>query len=451
MMKRRDLMGMLAMGGAALGSASVFQEARAYASEKVDQIQTKAMEPIKITDVKVVLTAPEGIRLVVVKVETSDPGLYGWGCATFTQRPLVVKTAVEEYLRPFLIGKNPDAINDLYQSMYVSSYWRNGPVLNNAISGVEMALWDIKGKRAGMPVYQLLGGKARFAADLYAHAGGRNFEQVLESVQRWQERGYRNIRAQYSSRVGGTYGSGRFNREDYPELPEDAQLFDPQEYTRQVPKMFEYLRDKLGYEINLLHDTHERVTGAQALYLGKALEPFQLFFWEDPTSPEDVEHFRIIRQQCATPLAMGELFNNINEWLDLVKERLIDFIRVHISQIGGVIPAMKLAHFCDYFGIQTAWHGPGDNSPIGHAANVAIDVVVPNFGIQEQHIFNEKAQEVFQGCLRIENGYAYPNEAPGWGIEVDEEAAKKFPYREDAPFDFHWGQTRKPDGSIIKP
>ncbi|MCB1123338.1 MAG: starvation-sensing protein RspA, partial [Verrucomicrobiae bacterium] len=228
-----------------------------------------SLDPIKITDIKVILTAPERSHLVVVKVETSEPGLYGWGCATFTQRALTVKTAVEEYLRPFLIGKNPDDISDLWQSMYVSSYWRNGPVLNNAISGVEMALWDIKGKRAGMPVYQLLGGKARFAADLYAHASGGTFEEVEDSIRAWMEKGYRNVRAQISPRRGGSYGSGSFDKKEYPNLPEDTQLFEPDKYVRMIPQMFEYLRDKLGFGVHLLHDTHERISNSQALQLGK--------------------------------------------------------------------------------------------------------------------------------------------------------------------------------------
>ncbi len=449
-MKRRNLLSLLAGGAGVAGSSTLMSAALADADAKTVHAQS-AMEPIKITDIKVVLTAPEGIRLVVVKVETSEPGLYGWGCATFTQRPLTVKTAVEEYLRPFLIGKDPDNIEGLWQSMYVSSYWRNGPVLNNAISGVEMALWDIKGKRAGMPVYQLLGGKARFAADVYGHAGGSTFEQVAKSVQRFIDRGYRNVRAQISTRRGGTYGAGRYEEEEHPHLPEDTKLFDPQTYTRTIPKMFEYLRDNLGYEVNLLHDTHERISQSQALWLGKALEEYQLFFWEDPVSPEDVDFFKLLRDQCATPIAMGELFNNVNEMRDIIKDRLIDYIRVHLSQIGGLLPGRKLAAFCEYFGVRTAWHGPGDLSPFGQAANVTLDLVCQNFGIQEYHSYNDNAQEVFPGCLKFEDGYLWANEKPGWGIDCDEEKAKEFPFPEDEPFDYHWGQTRKYDGSIIKP
>ncbi len=406
-------------------------------------------DAIKITDVKVVLTAPERIRLVVVKVETSDPGLYGWGCATFTQRPLAVKTAVEEYLRPFLIGKNPDNIENLWQSMFVSSYWRNGPVLNNAISGVDMALWDIKGKRAGMPVYQLLGGKTRFAADTYAHAHGRDFEEVEDRVRQWMEKGYRHVRAQVAVQGSDTYGAPG-SGESYDHLPEHTRVFDPAAYVRTVPRLFDHLRNELGFNIELLHDTHERVSNSQAVTLAKSLEEYRLFFLEDPLPPEQVDHFRLIRQQTSTPLAMGELFNNPHEWNVLIAERLIDYIRVHLSQIGGLTPARKLAAFAEVFDVKTAWHGPGDLSPFGRAANVALDLVCYNFGIQEQHIFNDAAHEVFPGIMKIENGYEYANEEPGWGIDCDIEKAKKYPYP-DEPFDMFWGRVRKPDGTSVRP
>lgn len=444
-MKRRDLLAMtlLSAGGAGLASLPGSASAKTSAASR--------LSPIKITDVKVVLTAPERIRLVVVKVETSEPGLYGWGCATFTQRPLTVKTAVEEYLRPFLIGKDPDNIEDIWQACYVSSYWRNGPVLNNAMSGVDMALWDIKGKRAAMPVYQLLGGKCRFAADLYAHASGRDFQQVEDSVRKWMERGYRHVRVQVSIPGYAAYGAGSARRRSDERLPPGTRVFEPSAYVRRIPKLFEYLREQLGEEIELLHDIHERVSPAQAVWLAKQLEPYNLFFLEDPLPPEEIDHFRIIRRQCATPIAMGELFNNPHEWIDLISERLIDFIRVHLSQIGGLSPARKLAAFAEFFGVKTAWHGPGDLSPFGQAANVALDLACYNFGIQEQHIYRDAAQEVFPGCLKIENGYIFANEAPGWGIDLDEKEAKKYPFPESPSFDQFWGNTRRRDGTIVRP
>ncbi len=444
-MKRRDLLGMTALSAAGAGLGKLAMPASAqWPSSGTDSA-------VKITDVKVVLTAPERIRLVVVKVETNEPGLYGWGCATFTQRPLTVKTAVEEYLRPFLIGKDPDRIEDIWQSCYVSSYWRNGPVLNNAIAGVDMALWDIKGKRAGMPVYQLLGGKCRFAADLYAHASGRDFEEVEDRIRSWMERGYRHVRAQVAIPEYSAYGAASDQESTQERLPPETRVFEPSAYVRRIPKLFDHLRSNLGEEIELLHDTHERISCAQAVSLAKDLEPYRLFFLEDPLPPEEIDHFRIIRRQCSTPLAMGELFNNPHEWIDLIGERLIDFIRVHLSQIGGLSPARKLAAFAEFFGVKTAWHGPGDLSPFGQAANVALDLACYNFGIQEQHIFNDAAQEVFPGCLKIENGYMFANEAPGWGIDCNEEEARKYPFPESPSFDQFWGNVRRRDGTIVRP
>lgn len=443
-MKRRNLLSLLSTAGLAGAAGRV--------SAQNSSASNNGGDGVKITKVKSLTTAPEGIRLVVVKVETNQPGLYGWGCATFTQRAKTVVTAVDEFLDPFLRGKDPANIEDIWQSSYVSSYWRNGPVLNNAISGVDMALWDIQGKRAGMPVYQLLGGKCRHAADLYAHASGRDPQQVEDNIRKWMERGYRHVRAQMATPgFDGGYGAGGGESKRPAHLPPGTRVFEPAPYVRSTIKLFDHLREQLGFSVELLHDIHERVTPAQALFLAKSLEKHQLFFLEDPLPPEEVDFFRHIRNQCATPIAMGELFNNPNEWLGLVQDRLIDYMRVHLSQIGGLSPGRKLAALCEAFGVKTAWHGPGDNSPIGHAAGIALDLACYNFGIQEQHIFNDAAQEVFPGCLKIENGYCYANEAPGWGIDVDEEKAKKFPIKEDPPFDLFWGNTRRMDGTVIRP
>jgi mannonate dehydratase len=419
----------------------------------------RGLPPLKITDVKTFLTAPNRIRLVVVKVLTSEPGLYGLGCATFTQRAKAVVTAVDEFLRPFLIGKDPDHIEDIWQSCYMSSYWRNGPVLNNALSGVDQALWDIKGKRANMPVYQLLGGKCRFAVDLYAHASGSDFQDLEQNVRRWMEQGYRHVRVQCAVPGLSTYGAGR-GRAPEPQagqgpLPPVGRpqrgVWEPGPYVRMLPKMFEHLRNKLGDDVELLHDVHERISPAQAIVLCKELEKYRLFFLEDPVAPEDIGYFRIIRSQCTTPLAMGELFNSPHEFVGLISERLIDFIRIHVSQIGGLTPARKTAALAEWFNVKTAWHGPGDVSPVGHCANLSLDVSAYNFGIQEQTVFGKETQEVFPGCPRIKDGYFWVNEAPGWGIDLNEKLAAKFPPTQATPFDYNWGQTRKRDGTIVRP
>jgi len=400
------------------------------------------MENITIRDVRTILTAPEGIGLVVVKIETSEPGLYGLGCATFTQRCLAVKSAVDDYMKPFLLGKDPQRIEDIWQSAMVSAYWRNGPVLSNAVSGVDMALWDIKGKLAGLPLYQLLGGKCREAAAVYRHADGRDRQEVLEHVMALREQGYRTIRCQ----IGG-YG-GRGHTLHTPEQPLPGAYFDPAAYAHSVVRLFEFLSTHLGPELELLHDTHERLSPIDAVRLAKDLEPFRLFFLEDVLPPEQIDWFRMLRGQCATPIAMGELFNNPREWLPLIQERLIDFIRVHISQIGGITPARKLAILCEAFGVRTAWHGPGDVSPVGHAANVHLDVASHNFGIQEWSGLSERLQEVFPGCPQVRDGFVYPNDAPGLGIDLDEKQAARYPCDNRLP---QWTLARLPDGTSVRP
>jgi mannonate dehydratase len=459
-MNRRDAINSLALGAGASLLAST-PAAAGVLAPKVHAASAQAAigaPPVKIRDIKTILTAPNGIRLVVVKVETSEPGLVGWGCATFTQRALVVQTAVDQYLKPFLIGRNVDEIEDIWQSSYVSSYWRNGPVLFNAMSGVDIALWDIKAKRAGMPLYQLLGGKVRQGADCYFHASGNSFSEVEESARQAMEKGFRHVRVQVATPGYAGYGArgnpptagDAGNEAVGPTNPRD--IWEPAPYVRMVPKLFEYLRTKLGGDVELIHDVHERVTLNQAINLAKSLEPYRLYFLEDPLPPEDNDHFRLLRQQTSTPLAMGELFNSQHEYVPLIKDRLIDFIRIHISEIGGLSPARKVAAFSEFFGVRTAWHGPGDASPLAHAAQLAIELTSYNFGVHEGSGFPQETQEVFVGCPEVKNGYMLAQEKPGLGIEVDEKLAAKFPFPQGPPnFDYNWGTTRRRDGTVIRP
>jgi mannonate dehydratase len=411
----------------------------------------RRLPPLRIFDVKTILTAPAGIRLVVVKVVTNEAGLYGLGCATFTQRPRVVETAVDKYLKPFLIGKDPLQIEDIFQSSFVSSYWRNDGALNNALSGVDMALWDILGKRAGMPVYQLLGGKCRDGVDTYRHASGRDFQSVEKMVRQYIDRGYRHVRIQVAVPGLSTYGTRTAEGDAKVPFNRRHEVWEPGPYVRLVPKLFEHVRKQVGDRVELLHDVHERVPPILAMQLARDLEQFRPFFLEDPFSPEDVGYFKNLRQLTSTPIAMGELFNNPNEWLELVSSRLIDFMRVHLSQIGGLTPARKLAALCEFFGVRSAWHGPGDVSPVGHAANVHLDLAIPNFGIQEAREFTQAEQDVFPGCPVLRNGYYYANDRPGLGIDIDEKAAGKLPINDDPPFDMRWGNVRRRDGTVVKP
>jgi mannonate dehydratase len=453
-MDRRNALRWLSAGTATSCAALLAgREPEALAGQPKAE-STRAPSPLKIADITTILTAPNRARLVVVKVSTSEPGLYGLGCATFTQRARAVETAVEKYLKPFLIGRDVDQIEDIWQSSYVSSYWRNGPVLFNAMSGVDMALWDIKGKRAGMPVYQLLGGKCRLGAALYTHVQGRDFKEVEENARKAMARGYRYVRVQVAIPGMATYGAaGRSepgNRE--PVGPTNVkQVWEPGRYVRTVPKLFEHLRSTLGDEVELLHDVHERITPSQAVSLCKELEKYHLFFLEDPLPPEEKDHFRLIRQQSSVPIAMGELFNTQQEYVPLIAERLIDFIRIHISQIGGLSMARKVAALCEFFGVKTAWHGPSDCSPVGHAAGLALEMASYNFGIHEAGAFPPETRAVFPGCPETKDGLLLVSEAPGLGIDIDEKLAAKYPIRDDPPFDYNWGTVRRRDGTVIRP
>ena len=417
------------------------------------QTATRALPSPVIKDVTVIATAPAGLRLSVVKITTDQDGLYGYGCGTFTQRAELVNAAVERYLKPFLIGKKADRIEDIWQACYDSSYWRNGPVLNNAISGVDQALWDIKGRQAGLPVYELLGGKCREAAACYTHAAGAEIQQTIDQARKFMDAGFRHVRVQVG--VPGMAGYGASRGDATVGALHEGPVFEPAYYIRRALKLFEECRKQLGDEVELLHDVHERVTPNQAVQFLKDAERFKMFYMEDALSPEDIDYFRQIRSQCATPIAMGELFNSPHEWTPLISERLIDYIRIHVTQAGGLTPVRKIAAMAEIFGVKTAWHGPGDVSPIGHAANVTLDLICYNFGIQEYSAFNDRLQEVFHGCPVMKAGYLYANEAPGWGIEVDEKAAAKYPYGtfergERQRLNGGWGEVRRLDGTIIK-
>ena len=439
-MKRRHLLRNLAFAPALAMPLSL--EAR-----NDDKPWLKGLPAIKIKKVKAIATSPHGIELIVVKVETDQPGLYGVGCATFRQRAHAVVAAVDQYLDDFCRDRDVHNIEDIWQMAYVSSYWRNGPVLNNALSGLDQALWDIKGKVANMPVYQLLGGKCRFAVDCYSHASGATVEDVAEHAQRLKDEGYRHIRIQ----LGG-YGSTHLTQDpDYKTATfgqGDDNTISPVAYMKGVVAMFDFVRKKLGDDVELLHDVHERIQPMDVINMIRQLEQYRPFFIEDPFSPENMGWFPLLRQQTSVPIAMGELFNNQNEWLEPMADRLFDFIRIHISQIGGITPAMKVARLGEWFNVRTAWHGPGDVSPVGHAANAHIDLAVWNFGIQEAVNFSERIREIFPGSPTMKNGFMHINEAPGLGVDVNEELASKYPLPK---FNYNWTQLRKNDGTPVRP
>ena len=442
-LNRRESIKMLGLGSAGmLGMFGGISNTAAFEKEKPSY--ARGMAPVTIKSVKAIGTRPGGSNLVVVKVETSEPGLYGLGCATFTQRAFADLPAVD-YLNEFCEGKDVDNIEDMWQYAYVSSYWRNGPVLNNALSGLDQALWYIKGKRANMSVFQLLGGKWRFAIPCYGHANGKSPEEVAADVQRFMDQGYRHVRIQQ----GGYGGAGITGAPDFKKagFAKDSDAYMSQgTYLRSVPKMFEAVRKTCGEEVELLHDIHERVSPIDAINLIKNLESYHPFFIEDPFYPENMELFKELRMNTMVPIAMGELFNNVNEFKEPMVNRWFDYIRIHVSQIGGLTPAMKVARLGEFYGIQTAWHGPGDVSPVGHAAQAHMDFAIWNFGIQEAAHFPDQLREVFPGCPTMNNGYMSVNEVPGFGVEIDEKLAAKYPMTTKS----NW-TVRKDDGTIIRP
>lgn len=442
---RRDLLKMLAVGSA-VGITGLFSSSRVLASGYEKPSYTNGLPPLKIKSVKAIGTAPEYSNLIVVKVETTEPGLYGLGCATFTQRAEAVVTAINKYMPDFCIGRDADNIEDMWQAFYTSSYWRNGPVLNNALSGLDQALWDIKGKRANMPLYQLLGGKARFAVDCYAHSDGKTPEAVAESVQKFMDQGFRHIRIQQ-----GGYGAlGLAKQPDFKEAAFGSSkdgFMDEASYLKSVPKMFEVVRKRCGEEVELLHDVHERAQPRDVINMCKQVEQYRPYFIEDPLSPENTSWWKQLRASTTVPFAMGELFNNINEFLEPVVNHYFDYIRCHVSQIGGVTQAMKIAKLCEWFNVRTAWHGPGDVSPVGHSAQAHMDLALWNFGIQESGRFSDKLREVFPGSPTMKNGYMYVNEVPGIGVDINEKEAAKYPITNKAG---NW-TVRKRDGTIIRP
>lgn len=402
------------------------------------------MKKIAIRDIKVLLTAPGGTDLVVVKVETDEPGLHGWGCATFTQRYETVSSAITEYLRPLLIGRCVQDIEEIWQLSMNSAYWRNGPVLNNAISGVDEALWDIKGKLAGMPVYELLGGKVRPAAAVYRYADGATLNELEEDVRRHMAAGYRYLRVQ----TGEHSPLAKTKSLVQPEGVPNGSYYDPKQYMEDVIERFRYLREVFGYGLELIHDVHEKLSPIDAVYLSKTLEAYRPFYLEDVLPPEQSEWLDLIRAQSSVPMAMGELFVSPKDWKDLIVSHRIDYIRCHLSMIGGLTPARKLAALCECFGIRTAWHGPYDLTPVGMAAQLHLDVTTPNFGIQEFYGFDSEVKQVFPGCPEMKGGFLYPSDKPGFGVEVDEKAAVEYPCRYRSPA---WVESRLPDGTAVRP
>lgn len=395
-----------------------------------------------IEDVEVLVTAPDGVNLVIVRVRTNHDGLYGLGCATFTQRALVVQQAVETYLKPLVKGRSVHDITDVWHASAVDSYWRGGPVLNSAISGIDMALWDIKGKLAGMPVWQLLGGRVRTDVEAYTHASGRDLTELSEHVEQCISAGYRNVRCQITVPGTSTYGAAQASSSHI--------TWDPEAYLRFLPEVFSELMHRFGDQVRLLHDVHERLHPRDAIRLINDLEPLNLLFIEDPIAPEDLRWMAEVRSQTRAPIAFGELLTSREEYSWLINNRLIDYVRCHVSALGGITPAWRLAAIAEANNVSTAWHGPRDVSPVGHAANLAMDVASPAFGIHEHFEFSEAAHEIFPGTPVAVDGAIAPNSQPGLGVDIDDAAAAKHPPTSPTA-NWHYSRVRRRDGTVQRP
>ncbi len=420
------------------------------AQEQYDK-RTRGLPPLTIKDAKVIKTSGGGrYRWVFLKLITSEPGLHGIGTANNHFQTDAVIAALEKSLIPWLMGKDPARIEDLWQSAQYRTYWRNGPVNNNVLAAMDMALWDIKGKRAGMPVYELLGGKTRDAVAVYDHQGGNSKEAAAEAVLKSMENGYRHVRVQFGP---GGYGGGGFYPKGDGNRPEggyQGPAFDEDLYVSTVPALFEYVKAKVGPGPKLLHDVHSHLSGINAVEFCRRMQPYQMFFIEDVLAPEQIEWYRQIRQICSTPQAVGEVFSHPYETLPLVKDRLIDFTRCRIAAMGGITPMRKIVAMCELHGVRTAFQEGGENDPVNQMAAYHLDISTPAFGIQEENHFPESVHEMMPGMGQIRRGYLYGSDRPGLGLDIHEELAAKYPIAE-AVRGNAYGTDRALDGSVVRP
>ena len=376
-----------------------------------------------------VFVASPGRTFVTLRITTSD-GVTGLGDATLNGRELAVASYLRDHLAPLLIGRDPARIEDAWQYLYKGAYWRRGPVTMTAIAAVDTALWDIKGKTAGLPVYELLGGRSRDGVLVYSHASGTDVPSLLDDVERYLELGYKAVRAQAAvPDVGGTYGvrKGKVYEPAATDLP-DEQPWDTEAYLGFAPTYLEAVRERFGFGFHLLHDVHHRLTPNEAAQLGKALEPYRLFWMEDATPAENQEAFRHIRRHTTTPRAVGEVFNTIWDCKQLIEEQLIDYIRCTVVHAGGITHLRRIADLAALYQVRTGSHGATDLSPVCMGAALHFDTWVPNFGIQEYMRHTEETDAVFPHDYRFEDGHLICGETPGHGVTIDEELAAKYPY-----------------------
>lgn len=397
---------------------------------------------MSIERIDVNVTSP-GRNFVTVKVTTSD-GVVGLGDGTLNGRELAVVSYLRDHVAPTLIGRDESAIEQTWQYLYRSPYWRRGPVTMAAISAIDMALWDIAAKKAGVPLYKLLGGASRTGLLTYAHASGTTIEKLNEAIHGYVEQGFQAVRIQagvpgldqiygvHDSAPGGKYEYEPADRAetlgDGSAMRPTEETWDTRAYLRHLPTVFAGVREEFGPELRLLHDGHHRMSPIEAARLAKSLEPYDPFWLEDCTPGEDQDVLRLVRQHSVTPLAIGEVFNSVYDYQTLITERLIDYVRSSATHAGGITGLRQIMSFAAIYGIRSGFHGPTDVSPVGMAANLHLGLAIHNFGIQEFMPHSETTLSVFRTSYVFEDGLLHPGETPGLGVDLDEEAAAAHEY-----------------------
>jgi mannonate dehydratase len=458
-LNRRHALQLLASGGAGVaalktmaGGAAGFTSLLGTMPDTLEAAQAttrRGLPRLKITDIQVILTQVGNTHMTNAKVLTSEPGLYGVGCGGHAERQSIVAQTIELYLKPATIGRYVDEIEDIWQMAWLAPYWRGSVDASNAMSAIDGALWDILGKRAGMPVHNLLGGKLRGSLPMFANVNGADHKQLEDNARARIAEGYKHLRVGAvggdgsgggggRGRGAGTPGGGPATQGNAPGRgglgsagfgergPMYPQRGQGHVYMNNLIGSIEHLRKTIGFGVDMCAEVDFRLTPSEGLVLAKALEPLRLFWLEEVFAPEDLAWHETLRHQCSTPIAWGEVSVSQMEWVPLVANRWIDFMRMHISACGGLNMGRKVAAMCEFFGVRTAWHGPGNVSPVGHAVNTHIDFAVPNFGCGEGAPFSAQLQEIFPGCPERRNGMTYSNDLPGLGIDIDEKAAAKY-------------------------
>lgn len=384
------------------------------------------MTALRISDLRVMDIGP-----LIVKIET-DEGVYGLGEATLGAghaEPGVV-AVLQEHLRPVLLGRDPRRIDFLWQDNFRGHYWVGGPVLQTALSGVDMALWDILGKLAGMPVYQLLGGACRDRVLVYRHVygdhKGRTIEGIVEEAKHVVAEGYRVVR-----------GSP----------PVTTPFFETERVIAGCIEQMTALRETIGPEREFTFDVHTRLAPMQAVRLCKAVEPLRPLFLEDCIRAENPESYALVRQHTSVPLATGEHYCHKWTFREVIERELVDYLRVDLSHVGGITEAKKIAAMGEVHYQELATHYTG--GPINGAASLHLNVAIPNCAVQEYAPPTEWQRRLFPGLPEIVDGFLVPNDQPGLGVELDEQALHAYleehgPPRKEARL----MNYRRPDGSV---